>query len=123
MLAVIDTDIVAVTGLVCTGKSAELCPPATVTVEGTWACESLLCRFTTCPPDGAGPVNVTVPVAGLPPVTVFGDTVSDDKAGGGGLTLTVTDGVPGQLPALAVMFAETLVAGAVVCILNVTDVC
>ena len=49
---------------------ALVAPAATVTLAGTWAADVLLLvRVTTAPPDGDGPVKVTVPVEEVPPVT------------------------------------------------------
>jgi len=61
------------TGLVVTGNVAVVWPASTVTVAGTWAAAVLLLStVTTAPPRGAGPLNVTVPVEGLPPTTEVG---------------------------------------------------
>jgi len=57
-------------------------PAATVTFAGTVATAVLLLdSVTTAPPDGAGPLNVTVPVDELPPVTVVGDSDSVESDG------------------------------------------
>src|SRR5262245_23139131 len=55
-------------------------------MSGSW-----LESVTTRPPAGAALVSVTVPGAGLPPVTLAGDTRSadSDAGGGGGLTASV----------------------------------
>ena len=53
-------------------KLAEVCPEGMVMDGGTVATELLLARLTVTPFDGAGALNVTVPVAGTPPVTVAG---------------------------------------------------
>jgi hypothetical protein len=60
-------------------KFAVVAPAGTVTLAGTDAIEGLLLdSLTTTPPDGAEPLNVTVPVEEAPPVTVagFNDTKS-----------------------------------------------
>lgn len=63
-----------------TAKVAVVAPAATVTLPGTVAVAVLLDkRVTTVPPDGAGLPKVTVPVADLPPVTLVGLRISDDK--------------------------------------------
>ena len=67
------TDVEVVTLLVLTVNVALLAPPATVTLAGTVAAVVLsLDRETAAPPLGAGPLRVTVPVEGDPPVTLMG---------------------------------------------------
>ena len=51
----------------------------------------LLDRLTNTPPVGAGPLSTTVPGDELPPLTVQGDKVNEDKAGG--FTVSVADTV------------------------------
>ena len=61
------------TGLVVTVNVAVVAPATTVTLAGTCAAGVLLRdRVTTAPPAGAGPLNVTVPVEEVPPITVLG---------------------------------------------------
>src|SRR5215510_9607601 len=68
-----------------TVKVALLAPAATVTLAGTVATPVLLLdRATTAPPVGAALVSVTVPCDVLPPVTLVGFSVSEDKLAGGG---------------------------------------
>jgi len=75
MLAVLIAD----TTLVVTVNVAEVFPAATVTLVGTVAADVLLLvRVTTAPPVGAAPLRVTVPVEGLPPVTLLGFSETDD---------------------------------------------
>ena len=60
-------------------------PAATVTLNGTIAAAVLLVESATvAPPAGAGPLNVTVPVEGVPPMTLVGFSVSEETVGGGG---------------------------------------
>ncbi|HYS23444.1 MAG TPA: hypothetical protein VER56_05875, partial [Candidatus Eisenbacteria bacterium] len=57
------TAVDAVTVLVLTGKVTLVAPAATVTLAGTLPAAVLLLEsVTSAPPDGAGPLNVTVPV-------------------------------------------------------------
>ncbi len=56
---------------------ALVAPAATVTLDGTVAAAVLLL-------ESAGPLNVTVPVEGVPPMTLVGFSVSDERVGGGG---------------------------------------
>ena len=78
------TDAETVTALVLTVNVALLAPAATVTVAGTVAVDVLLLeRETTAPPMGAGPLSVTVPVEGDPPVTLVGFSVSEETVGRG----------------------------------------
>lgn len=76
------------TGEVVTVKFAVRALAATVTEAGAWAADELLfARVTTLPPAGAGPLNVTVPVEELPPLTVVGFRATELTAGG----FTVSD--------------------------------
>ena len=88
------TAVDAETALVLTVNDALVAPAATVTLEGTCATVALLLETATCtPPDGAGPVNVTVPVDDCtPPTTLVGFKVNDESAaGGGGAGVTVSE--------------------------------
>jgi hypothetical protein len=68
------------TVLVLTMNDVLVAPAATVTLEGTLAAAVLLLESVTCaPPDGAGPLNVTVPVEELPAVTLVGFTESEER--------------------------------------------
>jgi hypothetical protein len=82
------TDVEAVTLLVVTVNVALLAPAATVTLAGTVAAAVLsLERETAAPPLGAGPLRVTVPAEGDPPITLIGLSATDDSVelpGGGG---------------------------------------
>jgi hypothetical protein len=74
---VIVTLLLVATGLVVIVKVAVVAFAATVTVDGTCAAAVLLLdRVTTAPPDGAGPLSVTVPVEEIPPITELGLTVA-----------------------------------------------
>jgi hypothetical protein len=81
------TGVDVVTALVFTVNVALLAPAATVTVAGTVAVDVLLERETTAPPMGAGPLSVTVPVEGDPPVTLAGFSVSEERVRAGGSTV------------------------------------
>ena len=65
-------------------------PAGIVILDGTLATDGTsLARVTTSPPSGAGSGSVTVPVDGLPPVTLFGLTVNDESVElGGGVSRT-----------------------------------
>ena len=89
------TVVDAVTVLVLTVNVALVAPAATVTLEGTVATDVLLLESATCaPPDGAGPLSVTVPVEDFPPVTLVGLNVSEVRVGAGGAAgFTVSEAV------------------------------
>jgi len=74
------TDAEAVTLVVLTVNVALLAPAATVTLAGTVAAAVLsLESDTAAPPMGAGPLSVTVPVEGDPPVTLIGFSATDES--------------------------------------------
>src|SRR3989442_692723 len=78
MLAEVD----AATALVAMLNVALVAPAETVTLGGTLAAGLLLKSVTCAPPAGAGPFSVTVPEAGLPPVTLAGLMPSDEITAG-----------------------------------------
>jgi len=79
MLTVVET----VTATVVTGKAVVLPPAGIVTLKGTVAAVVLLLmRVTTAPPVGAGPLSMTVPVEGDPPLTLLGFSLSKVRVGG-----------------------------------------
>jgi len=65
-------DVVDDTGDVVIAKFADVAPCKTVMFGGTTAASLALDSETEAPPVGAAAVNVTVPVALLPPITWFG---------------------------------------------------
>jgi len=87
MVAIVD----AVTEVVVMEKVALVAPAATVTLAGAAATVLLLESVTLNPPAGAADVNVTVPCADAPPVTLVGLTATADSeaGGGGGVTVSV----------------------------------
>src|SRR5258708_38710248 len=75
------TVVEAATALVLTVNVALVAPAATVTLDGTLAAVVLLLESaTTAPPDGAAPLNVTVPVEDcVPPITLVGFSASVER--------------------------------------------
>jgi hypothetical protein len=90
-LAVMVTTVDAGTDAVAMVTVALVAPAATVTLPGTVAAVLLLVSVTPNPPAGAADVNVTVPCADVPPVTLVGltETADNEAGGGGGVTLSV----------------------------------
>ena len=84
------TGVDAVTVLELTVKVALVAPAATVTLKGTVAAAVLsLVRETAAPPLGAGPLRVTVPIEGDPPVTLIGlNAIEESVADPCGATLS-----------------------------------
>jgi len=76
------TGVDVVTAVVFTMNVALLAPAAIVTLAGTLAAPLLLESITCAPPVSAGPLSVTVPVEGDPPVTLVGFSVSEERVGG-----------------------------------------
>ena len=76
------TGVGAVTGRVVTVNVALVAPAGMVTLAGTVATAVLLlARETRAPPLGAGPLSVTLPVEGDPPLTLVGFSVSEVRVG------------------------------------------
>ena len=117
-VAVSDEEVDVETAVVVTVNVAVVDPPATVTVDGTVALPELDERVMTDPPEGAGPLRVTVPVDGEPPMTEVGAKVSDANFAAVMLNVAFAD----ELPSVAVNVAEEVVPTAEVVIVKVTDV-
>src|SRR3954449_5926859 len=120
--AVIVTVVLALTGLVVTGNALLALPLLMTRSAGTWTSAGLLVESCTFAPSGVAAVNVIVPVAGLPPVSVFGMTetaVSDGPAGRAALTERFAE--RGVLPTHAVIWTIVSGAAAFVAIGKVAD--
>jgi hypothetical protein len=77
-------------GFVVTVNVLEAVPAATRTLDGTVAAAVLLLeRLTVAPPAGAFPVSMTVPVEGVPPVTLVGLSDTADSASGATVRVAV----------------------------------
>jgi hypothetical protein len=72
-----------------TENVAEVSPPATVTLTGIESPAGELEKLTTAPPEGAGPVSVTVPAANPPVDITVGVSVTPDRVAPGGFTVTL----------------------------------
>ena len=62
---------------------AVMAPAATVTLAGTLAALLSLANVITAPPVGAGLSSITVPLELLPPTTLVGFTLTEDKCATG----------------------------------------
>ena len=91
--AEIVTEVEMTTTEVLTVNVALVAPAGTVTIEDTLAAPLLLASVTCAPPEGAGPLSVTVPVEDCtPPITLVGFSVSEERVGSGdGVTVSVAD--------------------------------
>jgi len=89
------TGVEAVTVKVGTVNVRLVAPAGTVTLAGTVATVvSLLERETRAPAVGAGPLSVTLPVEGDPPLTLVGFSVSEVRVGpDGGCGVTMSEAV------------------------------
>lgn len=80
------TPVLAVTAEVVTAKVTLEAPAGTVTLDGTAATDGFaLVKLTKAPPLGAPLVNVTVPVAVLPPTIELGLTLTAERLAGNGV--------------------------------------
>ena len=77
---------------------AVVAPAATVTLAGVVAAVLSSERETDEPPLGAGPLNVTVPVDDVPPLTDAGFILSEATAGG--VIAKVADWLPFRVPVM-----------------------
>ena len=71
--------VVELTNVVVTVKLVLLDPADTVTLLGKLALELSLLKLTTVPPEGAAELRVTVPVELLPPVTLVGFRLTEER--------------------------------------------
>jgi hypothetical protein len=78
----IEEVVLALTATVLTLKVVLVCPAGMVTVAGTVAAAVLLLvRVTMSPPVAATPLNVTVAVVPVPPITEFAVSANEDTVG------------------------------------------
>lgn len=99
-------------------KLAEVAPPEIVTVAGGLAAMSLLESETAVPVEGAGALNVTVPVAEVPPTTELGFKATDIRFAG----LTVRSAVVPTPDACAETTAMAWTLTGIVLTVNVAEV-
>ncbi len=99
--AVTTTVLSAATALVVTSNVADVALRGTVTEAGTPADTESDVNETVNPPSGAGPVNVTVPVAVPPPITLDGETATAETP------LRVIENEPDLLDPFAVAVTDT----------------
>jgi hypothetical protein len=121
-VAVIVTDVVALTLVVATLKPHAVLPEPTVTLAGTLAsAELLLDRATVAPPAGAPPESDTKPDVGSPPVTLDGLIVTLCNVGPAGALPPVTVSTADRVAPLklAVIVTDVVVATATVDTANV----
>ena len=87
-------------------------PGETVTLEGTTAVVLLLDSAIWAPPEGAGPLSVTVPVDDCaPPVTLVGFRLSEERMGAGaGCSNTHTAGFASLIGTITNFDGETTYA-------------
>jgi hypothetical protein len=90
-VAVSVTLVVLVTGVVATVNVALLVPAGTVTLAGTDTAVELSPSDTATPPPGAAALNVTVPVAEVPPTAVVGLTLNAESVAEAAASVTVSD--------------------------------
>jgi len=116
------TENTAVTLFVVIGNVAVVAPSGTTIPVATFALVELLVSETATPPAGAGALNVTRPVAPVPPTTDAGSTVTDDNVTcwitGEIVNETLSTIFPSEARIDATVGTETVVAATV----NVPDV-
>ncbi|HWD38582.1 MAG TPA: hypothetical protein VG944_07015 [Fimbriimonas sp.] len=105
----------AETAVVVAVKVVLLEPDGTITEAGATTLALLLLSVTVCPLDPALPVSVTVPVEDVPPGTLVGLKLSDEKVG----ALTIRFAVLLVLEAVAVIVAVVFPETAIVVIVKV----
>ncbi len=93
-MPVIVARVWVITAEVTTLKIAVILPVGTVTEVGTVAAIWLLASLTVTPPEGAGPVRVTVPVAEEPPVRLERFRTTDFRVCGFNVSAACCDEVP-----------------------------
>ena len=81
-MALTVTVVLLVTAVVVTANVPVVLPALIVIVAGTVAAALLVDKATTVPPVGAALARVTVPVDGLPPVTLVGLSETLDNVNG-----------------------------------------
>ena len=77
-----------------TGNVALVAPAGMMTLEGTLAAPLLLESSTCAPPVSAGPLSVTVPVEGDPPITLIGLSAIEESVAEPGVTVSEAVLVP-----------------------------
>ena len=115
-------EVVMSTMDVLTVKFALVAPAGTVTLKGTLAAPLLLESMICAPPEGAGPLSVTVPVEDCkPPITLEGFSLSEERvgSGGGGTAVTVSEADLLTPPKDAEIVTAVEAATALVLIVNV----